>query len=216
VHPRGLQGCIRPCRVPCYRVRGDIPKLGACSPSATTSRTAPVELLSPGWRGPAKQPSPRIGAVTGGVHTEIDGLYHGAEWMPRPQFLDDVRTFTAADAWTTEWQYSTARPLLAARADLMVWLDLPFAWVTLPRVIRRTLHRRRHRVHLWNGNTEPPLRTIFTDPEHIVRWAVKTRRKYRERVPRLEIDHPHLVVVKLRSRGEVERWMSGPLVRSVR
>jgi hypothetical protein len=98
----------------------------------------------------------------------------------------------------------------------VVWLDLPFAWVTLPRVIRRTLHRRRHRALLWNGNTEPPLRTIFTDPEHIVRWAVKTRRKYRERVPRLEIDHPHLVVVRLRSRGEVKRWMSGPLVRSVR
>ena len=26
---------------------------------------------------------------------------------------------------------------------------------------------------LWNGNIEPPLWTVFTDPEHIVRWACR-------------------------------------------
>jgi adenylate kinase family enzyme len=153
----------------------------------------------------------RIALLTGGAHTEIDGLYHGAGWTPRPEFLDDVTAFTALDSWTTEWQYSPARPLLADRADLMVWMDLPFLRVTLPRVIHRTLRRRRLQEQLWNGNVEPPLRTIFTDPEHIIRWAITTRNKYRERVPRLEADHPHLVVVRLRTTAEIERWMSGPL-----
>jgi adenylate kinase family enzyme len=153
----------------------------------------------------------RIAAITGGPHTEIDALFHGPNWVQRPEFLDDVRAFTAAEAWTTEWQYGAARPMLAERADLLVWLDLPFLRVTLPRVVRRTLRRRVRRELLWNDNIEPPLHTFFTDPEHIVRWAISTRRKYRQRIPALEGEHPHLVIVRLRSTQEVEHWLSGPL-----
>jgi ribosomal 50S subunit-recycling heat shock protein len=57
---------------------------------------------------------------------------------------------------------------------------------------------------------------VFTDREHIVRWAISTRRKYRERVPRLEGEHPHLVVVRLRSQREVEQWLGGALRDAVR
>ncbi|MDQ1124432.1 hypothetical protein [Microbacterium trichothecenolyticum] len=85
-------------------------------------------------------------------HTEIDALFHGPDWTPHPEFVADVRALVAQDAWVTEWQYAPARPLLAARADLLVWLDRPFATVTLPRVIARTLRRRLGRVPLWNGN----------------------------------------------------------------
>lgn len=125
--------------------------------------------------------------------------------------MSDVDAFTRSDAWVTEWQYSVARPLLAERADILIWLDLPFLSVTLPRVIRRTIRRRVRRETLWNGNTEAPLLTFFSDPEHIVRWAWSTRHKYRESVPRLEADHEGLVVVRLRSQREVERWITDRL-----
>lgn len=154
----------------------------------------------------------RIAEVSGIPHTEIDALFHGPDWTPRPQFLDDVRALVSRDEWVTEWQYGDARPLLTARADLLVWLDLPFATVTLPRVVARTVRRRVRRERLWNGNVEPPFHTIFTDPEHIVRWSVSTRGKYRERVPRLR---PDLTVVRLRTPREVERWVSGPLMDAV-
>lgn len=153
----------------------------------------------------------RVASVIGAPHTEIDALFHGPGWVPRPQFLDDVRAFVAQDAWTTEWQYSEARPILAARADLLVWLDLPFATVTLPRLLLRTVGRRVRREELWNGNVEPPLWTVLTDREHVVRWAVHTRGKLRVRVPQLEEQAPHLVVVRLRSPREVTRWVDGPL-----
>src|SRR5690606_26775055 len=106
---------------------------------------------------------------------------------------------------------SEARPILAARADLLVWLDLPFTTVTLPRLLRRTVGRRVRREELWNGNVEPPLWTVLTDREHVVRWAVHTRGKLRVRVPQLEEQAPHLVVVRLRSPREVTRWVDGPL-----
>ena len=156
----------------------------------------------------------QIGRVVDAPHIEIDALFHGPGWVPREEFLDDVRAFVATERWTTEWQYTTARPILAERADLLVWLDLPFATVTLPRVVRRTVRRRARRELLWHGNVEPPLRTIFTDREHIVRWAILTRNKYRAQVPELERMRPALPIVRLRTQREVDAWLAGPLRRT--
>jgi hypothetical protein len=63
------------------------------------------------------------------------------------------------------------------------------------------------REELWNGNREGPLHTFFTDPEHIVRWSVRTRHVNRERVPAVAAARADLPVVRLRSRREVERWL---------
>jgi len=157
----------------------------------------------------------RVAAIAGIPHIEIDGLFHGPDWTPRATFVDDVQRLVAKEEWVTEWQYKPARPLLTARADLLVWLDLPFWTTTFPRVVRRTLRRRVRREELWNGNVEPPLRTIFTDPEHIIRWSVSTRNTYRARVPRVDAETSGLAVVRLRSSRAVERWVSGPLARAV-
>ena len=157
--------------------------------------------------------SARIAEVVGIPHVEIDALFHGRDWTPRPEFLDDVRAFVARDEWVTEWQYGDARPLLTARADLLVWLDLPFMTVPLPRVVARTVRRRLRRQRLWNGNVEPPFHTFFTDPEHIVRWSFSTRNVYRDRVAAVRSDLP---VVRLRRPRDVERWVDGSLRDAVR
>ena len=127
-------------------------------------------------------------------HVEIDALFHGPGWSRRDSFEADVRAFSAQPQWVTEWQYSAARELLAGRADLLVWLDLPRATV-MYQVIRRTLSRRLRRTVLWNGNTEPALRTICTDPEHIVRWAWSTHHLTAPRVAALSARRPDLIIV---------------------
>jgi hypothetical protein len=114
----------------------------------------------------------------------------------------------------TEWQYSSARRLLADHADLCVWLDLPRA-VVMRQVIWRTVRRRVRRIELWNGNYEPPLRAFFTDPDHIVRWAWRMHPRDRYRVAALRAQLPTLTVVQLRSRAEINRWLSGPLLQAV-
>ncbi|RNL64949.1 AAA family ATPase [Nocardioides marmoriginsengisoli] len=141
-------------------------------------------------------------------HTEIDALFHGPDWTPRPEFLDDVRALAAQDTWITEWQYADAQPILLARCDLMVWLNTPRP-VAMWRVTRRTLRRRFRREVLWNGNREGPLRKIFTDPEHIIRWAWSSHPRAAERVDQVLSDRPELPVVRLRNPAEVERWRSG-------
>ena len=148
----------------------------------------------------------RIGVLLDLPYTEMDSLFHGPGWVPRPTFEADVDALVAGERWVTEWQYSHARPLLAERADLVVWLDLPYPLV-LARVVRRTVRRRLRREELWNGNQEGPLHTFFTDPEHIVRWSWQTRNLYDERVPALAAERPDLPIVRLRSRRQVRRWL---------
>lgn len=149
----------------------------------------------------------RLSALLDLPHIEMDALFHGPGWTPRPTFEADVQRIVSTDRWVCEWQYDYARPLLTARADLMVWLDLPFP-VTLTRVVRRTVRRRIRREELWNGNREGPLHTFFTDPEHIVRWAISTRHLYDERVPAVAAARPELPIVRLGSARESERWLA--------
>ncbi len=154
-----------------------------------------------------------IGEVLGIRHVEIDALFHGPGWTPRVTFAAEVEAFSAEPDWVTEWQYGTVRDLLAQRADLLVWLDLSRATV-MGRVVRRTVRRRLLRQVLWNGNIEPPLWTVFTDSEHIVRWAWSTHHKSARRVAAVHQQRPNLVIVRLPNQRDVEHWIIGPLKRA--
>lgn len=139
-------------------------------------------------------------------HVEIDSLFHGPDWTPRKSFGADVDAFTRQDRWVMEWQYDEVRGLLADRADLLVWLDLPRALV-MRQVIGRTIHRRLRRQVLWNGNREAPLWTVLHDPEHIVRWAWRTHSQSAGRIEALQARRPELSIVRLTSRREVRSWL---------
>jgi adenylate kinase family enzyme len=153
---------------------------------------------------------PLLGAGDPLPHAELDAFHHGPGWTVRPEFEADVRRVTGGPTWATEWQYTAVRELLLDRADVLVWLDLPRR-VVMSRVVRRTLRRRIRREVLWNGNTEPPLRTFLTDRDHIVRWAWRTHPRTRDRVLAALAGRPELPVVRLRSHAEVVGWLAEPL-----
>ncbi|MGW6004631.1 AAA family ATPase [Oerskovia enterophila] len=138
--------------------------------------------------------------------TEIDALFHGPGWVPRATFVEDVRAVVGQEAFVTEWQYRAVRPLLLDEAELVVWLDLPTV-TTLRQVVARTVRRAVHKEVLWNGNVEPPLWTIFTDRDHIVRWAWSTRRSLRALPAVVAQQDPPVALVRLRSRRQVETWV---------
>jgi adenylate kinase family enzyme len=182
---------------------GAVPVLSVDSPMPRS----PQRIIVAGTSGSGKTTvAVRIATILGIRHVEIDALFHGPGWSERTTFLDDVRRFAAEPQWVTEWQYPAARPLLAARADLLVWLDLPTGTV-LRRVLARTVRRRLRREVLWNDNVEPPFRTILTDPDHIVRWTWTHRRDAAQQVVALLVERPEFPVVRLISDRQVARWL---------
>ncbi len=169
--------------------------------------TAPQRVLVAGTSGAGKSTLARDVARTQGLpYTEIDALFHGPNWEPRPTFLEDANAVTAAERWVTEWQYSSARPLLSERADTLLWLDYP-RHLVMWRVTRRTVWRWLTRAELWNGNRERSLWGALTDKTGIIRWAWDTHRLTRERVEALLAEGTHLMVVRLRSPHEARLWL---------
>jgi hypothetical protein len=92
----------------------------------------------------------------------------------------------------------------------MMWLDLS-RMLVMRRVVGRTLSRRVRSEPLWNGNLEPPLHTILTDREHVIRWAWNTHHRIRDRVIDAHTENPALTIVRLKTHAEVDSWVAGPL-----
>jgi adenylate kinase family enzyme len=172
-----------------------------------TACVAPRRVLVAGVSGSGKSTLARqIGSRLGVEYVELDALFHGPGWEPRPTFADDVAALVRREAWVTEWQYDAARPLTLARAQLMVWLDLPTRLV-LWQLTRRTLRRRVRHEQLWNGNLEPPLHTMLTDRDHVLRWAWRTRHRYAGLDRVLSVERPDLPVVRLTSHAHARDWI---------
>jgi hypothetical protein len=113
-----------------------------------------------------------------------------------PTFEVEVDRFIAQDRWVTEWQYDGVRERLLARTQLLIWLDYPLH-VVMRRVVLRTLVREFIQQPLWNGNVEPPFWTILNNPEHIVRWAWRTRSSYPPRIREILVERPQLPILRL-------------------
>lgn len=171
----------------------------------------PQRVLVAGVSGSGKTTlSGRLSEIWGIRHVEIDALFHGANWTQRPEFLADVRAFASEDRWITEWQYTSkgTDTILTPRADLVLWLDYPYR-VVRSRLIRRTLARGVLRRELWNGNREKgPWNMLNRDPEqNILAWQRSTLHKWDERFPDIQVQYPHLRIVRLRHPRETERWL---------
>ena len=161
----------------------------------------------------ADQAAQRLGVP----HVELDAHFHQAGWTPLPaqEFADSVRSaLDVADAASSGWvvcgNYPSVRTQIWARADTIVWLDLPRP-VVMWRVTSRSFGRVVRRAELWNGNQES-LRSMLTlnDPERsILRWAWDGVHRYRQQyLPAMaSTTWADLRWYRLHSPGEVAAWL---------
>lgn len=146
----------------------------------------------------------KLAAARGLSYTELDSLFHAENWGRRESFESDVDAILAGESWVTEFQYAYAKPHIADRAHVLVWLDLPVR-VAMSQMVKRTWLRWWRREELWNGNREPgPLMWLQPRDENILWWAWKSRNSLRSLD--VELEAVDVVLVRLRSRAEVERW----------
>ncbi|MCU0284678.1 MAG: hypothetical protein MUD13_12435 [Candidatus Nanopelagicales bacterium] len=151
-------------------------------------------------------------------HVELDALHHGPGWTPVPAGEFRAAAHAALDdadatggGWVVCGNYAEVATGIRARADTVVWLDLPRT-VVMARILGRTAVRVVHRVELWNGNRES-LRMVLAlhDPERsIVRWAwggvQRSRRQY---LPVMaSTTWSDLRWHRLRTPAEVRAWLA--------
>jgi adenylate kinase family enzyme len=106
---------------------------------------------------------------------ELDALVHGPNWTETPddELRAQVEAIVASDGWVIDGAYPRKiGDLVLREADVVVWLDLPMR-IWLPRLIRRTVHRRRSREPLWNGNRET-LRDVIWGRDSLLVYALRS------------------------------------------
>jgi adenylate kinase family enzyme len=134
------------------------------------------------------------------------------------EFRARVGALVAGDGWVVDGNYSAVRELVWARADTVVWFDLPRRTV-MRQILGRTLRRTLTRAELWNGNREPLANLFRVAPEEsILRWAWTQHGKYhrRYRAAAAGGDHPHLTFIRIGSRADARRLLDGQAPRYAR
>jgi adenylate kinase family enzyme len=157
--------------------------------------------------------SASLAARLGIPHVELDAIFHQPGWteLPVDVFRSRVREVVAGDAWVVDGNYSAVRDIVWARAETIVWLDLPRRTV-MRQIVTRSVHRVVTRKELWAGNRERLGNLLACDPERsIIRWAWTNQAKYAERYSAATRDAAwsHLRFVRLRSRADVEGFLTG-------
>ena len=153
-------------------------------------------------------------ALAGGLgcpFLELDSVYHQAGWAPLDTdlFRARVAAVAAGERWVIDGNYSKVRDVVWARADTVVWLDLPRR-VVMRRLAWRTLRRVAGRAELWNGNRER-WRNLFTwdRQESVISWGWHTFGSNRARYAAAAADpaNGHLLFVRLTSARAVRRFL---------
>jgi adenylate kinase family enzyme len=157
----------------------------------------------------------RLAASLGAPYVELDSIFHQPGWseLPTDEFRRRVAELVAGETWVTDGNYTAVRDLVWARADTVIWFDLPRPLV-MRRVILRTLRRALTRQELWNGNCEPLTNFYRLDPEqNIIRWTWVMHCAYVARYSAAMADeaNAHLHFIRLRSETEVAAFLDQSL-----
>jgi adenylate kinase family enzyme len=148
----------------------------------------------------------RLSGLLGVPFVELDSIYHQPDWTPlaAAEFTSRVAAAAADDGWVIDGNYRAVQPLIWARADTVIWIDLPKRTV-MRQVTWRTIQRVIFHAELWNGNREG-WRNLFTwDPgESVISCAWHEHARYRERYMAAAADpaNTHICFVRIISRRD--------------
>ena len=149
-----------------------------------------------------------LAARSGLPHTELDSLWHGPGWVPRPEFERDVEAMLATGRWVTEYQYRPVKDRLLDQAQAVVWLDHPFPLVAA-RLFRRSVVRAVTRREYWNGNRENVAMWLHAShPLRIVLSREFWAKRQRTEVELAGAAARGVVVIRLRGARAADRWLA--------
>jgi adenylate kinase family enzyme len=149
----------------------------------------------------------RLGEVTGLPWVEADSVTWQPGWVQRPEEEQRRRVaeLCAGESWILDSAYQSWSDVVLRRAQLVVGLDYP-RWLSLGRLLRRTVGRTIDRKPICNGNVETWRQTF--SGESIVLWHFRSFAAKRERLDAWEADPAMPPVRRLRSPAALERWLT--------
>lgn len=154
----------------------------------------------------------RVAERLGVPFVELDALYWQPGWTPIDPDLLRARLdeITSGDGWVIDGNYSrfVTAGSVWARADTVVWLDLPRRTV-MRQLVGRTLRRVLADAELWNGNRESVRNLVRWDPEdNVLRWSWTRYEEIRARYLAAMTDpaHEHLRFVRLCTPAEAAAY----------
>lgn len=151
------------------------------------------------------------------AYTELDSVFHQPGWteLDLTEFRRRVGVLVAEPRWVIDGNYEQVRDLVWARADTVVWLDLP-RHIVMRRISRRTVSRALTREVLWNGNRERLGNLLSWQPERsMIRWSWTQHSVYRERYAAAMQDpeNVHITFHRLRRPADVSLFLGRQGVR---
>ena len=143
---------------------------------------------------------------------ELDALFWLPDWTePEPEvFREKVRAAIKGGRWVLAGNYNgRTQDITWPEAQVVVRLDLGLP-LSLWRVTRRSWRRWRSGELLWGTNTETFTKHLkLWSDDSLLKWAVKSNatHRIRAREERVDARWAHIDFVRLRSPGEVARWL---------
>jgi adenylate kinase family enzyme len=150
----------------------------------------------------------RISEATGIPWVSVDDLTWEPGWVavPPEEQRRLVTEICAGDTWLLDTAYGDWLDVPMARVELVVALDYP-RWLSLQRLVRRTLARVLDKKTICNGNTETLRQMLGSDS--IIRWHFRSFARKRERIAAWAADPAGPRVLRFTTPRELDRWIAG-------
>jgi adenylate kinase family enzyme len=169
--------------------------------------SSPERIVVYGVTGSGKSTlAARIAERTGLPYIPADDLTWQPGWVavPDEEQRRRIADVCAGERWVLDAAYGKWTDLVLPRTQLLVGLDYP-RWLSLGRLLRRTLVRSVTRVRICNGNVES-FRQMFS-ADSIIRWHFTSFANKRRRIRAWAAESPGPEIVRLTSPRETRRWL---------
>ena len=170
---------------------------------------SPSRVLFYGVTGSGKSSAARAYAKATGLpeFSADDDIGWLPGWQQRTveEQRDIAAGIAAQDRWVLDSAYGVWRDVVVPRAELVVGLDYP-RWLSLARLIRRSLRRALTREPVCNGNQETLTRLFVEDS--IIRWHFRSFTRKRQVMRGLQADPDMPPAILFRHPRQLDAWLA--------
>lgn len=152
----------------------------------------------------ARELGSRLGLPVHLVDDEV-GWLPGWTERPVPEQREIVARLVSGDRWVLDSAYGHWRDLVMPRTQVVLALDLP-RWLSLARLLRRSLHRVLTGEEQCNGNVES-WRQLLSG-ESILLWHCRSFANKRRRMRDMEAAPDGPLVLRVRSARELHQVLA--------